>query len=455
MTPNFDPQELHRKLIAYLALAGPSTAADARDHLGISQPVFSRLVNRSREDLLVTGRARATRYAARRSIDGVGRTVPLYEVEESGNSRRLAGLHAIQPRGFYVDALADDVSSGYHDDLPWFLNDLRPSGFLGRQLPHRHPELEAPADIRSWSADDCLRYLTRYGWNPSGNLIIGEKAFGLYLENARTPPDLVEEDKRKRRYPQIASDVLSAGTVGSSAAGEQPKFLVVRTPGPVAVLVKFSPPVRDESGRRLADLLVCEHLAHEILRANDRPAARSATLVAEGRVFLEVERFDRTPGGGRRGLMSLASLDAEFVGSMRGWSRTSAELAGQGIIDAAAHRQIRWLECFGRLIGNTDMHPANLSFFTRGTTATGLAPAYDMLPMMYAPQGGQLIDRELSGIVPRPDESDIWEDACRAAATFWLAVSREPLVSEDFQKIARANAIEVESLRGLGRMLPR
>ena len=53
----------------YLA-RGPTTAADATRHLQISQPVFSRLVARSRDDLLVVGRARATRYAAYRDASG-------------------------------------------------------------------------------------------------------------------------------------------------------------------------------------------------------------------------------------------------------------------------------------------------------------------------------------------------------------------------------------------------
>lgn len=45
-----------------------------------------------------------------------------------------------------------------YDDLPWFLFDLRPSGFLGRFVPMRHPELGLPVDIRAWSAEHLLGY---------------------------------------------------------------------------------------------------------------------------------------------------------------------------------------------------------------------------------------------------------------------------------------------------------
>jgi hypothetical protein len=455
MARRLDHGQLYRELVQYLTLFGPATAVDAMNRLGISQPAFSRLIGRNRDDLLIVGRARSTRYAARRDIPSVGRSVPVYEVEDAGDSRRLAILHAKQPQGYHVEALVDDIQSGFFDDLPYFLHDLRPAGFLGRLMPRRHPELEVPQDIRLWTADDCLKYLIRYGWNPSGNLIVGEEAFRLYLSKVRTPPDLVEEDERARRYPEFANDVLSAGAVGSSAAGEQPKFLLVRAPDPVAVLVKFSPPVRDESSRRWADLLVCEHWAHNVLRAHDLPAPKSEIIISEGRVFIEVERFDRLPGGGRRGLLSLAALDAEFVGRMRSWSDTAAELVKQGQIDKAAYRQIQWLECFGRLIANTDMHPGNLSFHTRGTRITGLAPAYDMLPMMYAPQHGHLTDRGFSQVVPRPTEFGIWEEVCRVAKEFWSTVSRQSIVSGGFRRIARSNASEIDSLSQMGRMLPR
>ena len=171
-------------LIRRLTL-GPAGARELVAALGVSQPVFSRLARRRSDDLLVTGRARNTAYALRREIAGVGRTMPIYEVEPSGNTRQLAILHAVAPEGFYVEPRAPaDIASDFHRDLPYFLDDMRPSGYLGRLLPLQHPELELPSDVRLWSAEQSLRYLTRYGWNLSGALIVGDTAVD---RRSRTP----------------------------------------------------------------------------------------------------------------------------------------------------------------------------------------------------------------------------------------------------------------------------
>lgn len=441
-------------LRVHLGAGGPATAPGVSRALGISQPVFSRLVGRLRDELIVVGRARSTRYALRRMIPEVGDRVPIYEIDALGQSRLLAMLHAIAPRGFYVDPAAPDVAAAFHDDLPYFLYDQRPSGFLGRFLPLRHPELELPNDVRLWSGDHCLKYLTRYGWNVSGNLIVGDAAFQRYLQNTRAPADGIDRDARHARYPQLAEDMLAAGAVGSSATGEQPKFLVTDMPGARALLVKFSPPTHSALGQRTADLLVCEHVGHGVLARHGQDAAKSSLVAAGERVFLEVERFDRLAGGGRRGMLSLSALDLEFVGHGRGWTHTSSELERQGLLDAGALQRIRWLALFGQLIANTDMHLGNLSLLTCGSRLVGLAPAYDMLPMWYAPQHGQMVERPFDPPMPTPADAALWTDVCAAAIAFWEEVAVHPQVSPGFQAIAAANRAVVTGVLDLGRKLP-
>src|SRR5688572_9172711 len=104
MPRRLDLDALGRQLLRRLALQGPSGAAELVADLGVSQPTFSRLAGQLAQELLVVGRARATRYAARRHIDGVGQQVPIYEIDERGDARKLATMHAIQPEGFYVAA---------------------------------------------------------------------------------------------------------------------------------------------------------------------------------------------------------------------------------------------------------------------------------------------------------------------------------------------------------------
>ena len=385
----------------------------------------------------------------------MGSSASIYQIQESGAARKLAVLHAIRPRGFYLEASSEAGESAFFQDLPYFLDDLRPSGFLGRLIPRRHPELEAPSDIQLWSADQSLTYISRYGWNLPGNLIVGDAAFRLYLQNMESPPDLVPAGQRQNQYPLLASDVMNQGVPGSSAGGEQPKFLASRTPGPVPVLVKFSPPVTDPVAQRLADLLVAEHLGHQALNEHGHPAARSELVRGGNRLFLEVERFDRLAGSGRRGVISLFALDAEFVGRLQSWSDTANQLLALKKIDSDTAAAIRWRELFGRLIANTDMHGANLALFTDGFRVTGLAPAYDMLPMAYSPQQGHLRDPPLALPIPDPGDAPIWARVCGAAIDFWSRVSSHPLVSEDFRRIAATNATVVERGRAIDRLLPR
>jgi hypothetical protein len=455
MARALDFDELRQALLRRLALTGPAGAPELTPALGISQPVFSRLVASMRRELLVVGRARKTRYAAYRSIADVGSRIPVYAIDERGKSRQLARLHAVLPEGFYVEGLTADVQSQFYKDLPYFLSDLRPSGFLGRLIPRRHPELGVPNDILVWSSDHFLRWAARYGWNLSGNLIVGDEAFRLYLANTRSVPDLVAAGQRSRRYPEFARDVLNAGAPGSSAAGEQPKFLVTRTPGFHPVLVKFSPPLEDRVGRRMADLLVAEHIAHQVLRAHKHGAPASELVRAGNRMFLEVARFDRVGRRGRRGVVSLMMLDGEFVGRLLSWSDTGAELERHGVIDAAILTEIRWRELFGKLIANSDMHFGNLSLFVKGTRVTGLAPAYDMLPMSYSPQQAHITEAHFEPPLPSAADAAIWPTAYRAALDFWGRVASHRLVSGPFRKLAHRNHARLLESRDVAALLPK
>ncbi len=443
------------RLLAALTAAGPSAAPELCARLGISQPSFSRLVREAGGGLLRVGRARSTRYAARREVLAVEAPIRVYDVSEG--TRALCDLHPVAPSGFYVEPLCEDVDPGFHADLPWFLHDLRPAGFLGRLAPRRHPELGLPEDVLRWSGDQVLRYLTVAGSNLVGALVVGEQAWVRWAEQARAPADLVRSEHRAEAYGRLASDVLAHGPAGSSAGGEQPKFAVSRVAGEeaVPVLVKFSPPVASPEAERVADLLVAEHLTHRVLAEHGQSSGRSELVFGSDRVFLEVERFDRVGPARRRGLLSLAALDAEYVGSdLRSWSSSTAALVRLGLVGADAHRDTRWLERFGGLIANSDRHFGNLSFFARGARVTGLAPAYDMLPMAYRPVQGELVDRPLLPPLPGPADADVARGAWTAAVDLWARVAADDRVSAGFRRIAAENVDAVAAIRSVVDQLP-
>lgn len=437
-------------LLQWLGRAGPSRTTDIAQGLGISRSAVQRALSPLPPQVLRVGQARATRYAARRQIEGVDCPVPVHEVDAEGGLRHALTLHPVEPFGTYVEGHVPEVTSGFletdprdpgpdpYTDLPWFLLDAKPSGFLGRAWVRAHDAEGYPARLERWSADHVLRYATRYGSDLLGAFVVGD--FAAAAVRRRPEPEvLVSQPDLEAAFPSLVVRMLTEQPWGSSAGGEQPKFPVVveSDAGHTACLVKFTAPLATEAGERWADLLVCEHLVHVVLRRHGIAAATSSTLDAGGRRFLLVERFDRRPGGGRIGQASLGALDrAGIAHETRRWSLGSAPLVDAGLLDASVHARIRWLERFGHWIANTDMHPGNLSFTLRGIQLTGLTPVYDMLPMFHAPRGsGDVLDLVFD---PRTEDDGSDRTVLEAAAEFWDVVCADPRISPRFRGLARA-----------------
>ncbi|BAN96494.1 hypothetical protein E05_17280 [Plautia stali symbiont] len=71
------------------------------------------------------------------------------------------------------------------------------------------------------------------------------------------------------------------------------------------------------------------------------------------------------------------------------------------------------------LIGNTDMHAGNLSFISRHGFPYHLAPAYDILPMGFAPRaGGAIVNTMRPATLPEVVSSDTWREALALAEAF-------------------------------------
>jgi hypothetical protein len=445
--PKINAAELRERVRDHL-LRGPSSAKEICRALGISQAAFSRVSSGWGEALLSLGAGPSTQYALRREMSGVGTEVPLYRIDARGKARRVGVLCSIFPRGFYWAGNEGEIFS----DLPYFFEDLKPAGFLGRLVPRQHPELDLPVDLNFWNRDQCLRYLSRFGWNLIGNWLVGEEAFRLYL--ARQEGGSVSLAARPKVYAKMALDVLLEGEAGSSAGGEQPKFLAAKGPKSVPVIVKFSPKENGAVSVRRADLLVCESLALEVLSLHGKTVAQAEVLRGEQRTFLEMERFDRAGKHGRRGMISLKALDLEFAGKGKGWGAVARELLRAKILRPEDCREIEWLELFGKLIANSDMHLGNFSLFEEDLKITGLCPVYDMLPMFYAPQNEQIVEREFHPPLPAPGEAEIWKEVLPAAQKFWEAVAKEKEISTGFRKIAKENKKKLDALVEMVGRLP-
>jgi hypothetical protein len=423
----------------------------------MSQPSFSRTVRELQDEILMLGRGRNCRYGRRRSVVGVETPIPIFHVEETAEIQMVGNLWPIFPDAFVFESKIWAHLNGLFHGVPWFLEHTRPSGFLGRRIPHLHPDISQQRDIRLWSDEACLRFACQYGDSLPSSFICGKPALERMLSlhaTAKTRGLLSSE--RAQVYPELALGQLESVLTSSSADGEQPKFLSHIVDENRSVLVKFSPTVDTPAGRRIADLLICESLALNTLGEAGLRTASCAIRECGNRVFLESTRFDRTPAGGRRSVHSLFTLAAQHASLDKGWYETAAALIYAGIIPKSEKKTIATLEAYGHLIGNSDMHLHNLSFESRECRVTAVAPAYDMLPMLFYPQSHHVAEPEwvLEGPTLSRLPREAWTEARPIAERFWKNAATSDLVSAGFRRVAGAMEEKVSRLASLLGRLP-
>jgi len=415
----------------------------------ISRPTLMRAIQALGSQVVSRGRARRTAYAARRAIRGNIRSLPLFRIDESGRGHEVAMLDPVYPQGcalLFQEAfqwpLQGNMKDGWFEGIPYPLDDMQPQGFLGRNFAHQYASLlQAPDDLLSWGEDDVLHALVMLGWDQPGNYILGEPAYRQFLQETQVSAQFLTDCEIDVAYPDRAIQALQHGVVGSSAGGEFPKFTARRMLNgiPTHVIVKFSGAEASPQEQRWSDLLVCEHLALcAIAKVLKIDAARSRIHQMSNRTFLEVDRFDRHGEIGRSAVCTWFSINAAMFGfTEKSWILGAAALSDKGLITNNDALSIRQLWHFGRLIANSDMHDGNLAF----RPELGLAPIYDMLPMMYAPQRGvELVERIYDPQAPMPGERKDWIPAAKAAYAFWLYAADDDRISQRFRRICKENA---------------
>jgi len=440
-------------------------AAEVRAALGISPPTLMRAVRAAGPSVLTLGKARRTAYAARRPLRGSFQPLPVFRIDEQGHYDQVADLDLAEPHGSCLTwsapcpwPLDDSMQDGWFEGLPYFLQDLRPAGFLGRAFARAHATaLELGEDPKLWSEEDALLAMSKFGEDPVGNLLLGRVALQKWLAQLQNPVRPLEEAELAKGYATRADQAMAGGLPGSSAGGEFPKFTATRDGQGTAlkVLVKFSGSDQSPGSRRWSDLLICEHLAAQTLnRELGIAAAQTRVLQSAGRTFLEVARFDRHAAHGRSAVCSWEAINYAWFGfAGRSWPDGATLLLARNRIEAATAQTIAQLWHFGKLIGNSDMHDGNLSFRPHrilGKPAFALTPAYDMLPMLYAPtRGVELPLVTFQPTLPLPTERDDWLKAARAASVFWEQTAADQGISPEFRQICAEN---LQCLRNLTRL---
>jgi len=432
----------------------PRSAQALAAALGISQPTLSRTI-RAHPDALIAFRVsgeRTPQYGLlRRLPGGLSPRQTVYRISDTGAMTPFAQVEFLSG-GATLERSPGNKTILY-GGLPPYMAFSCPSGFLGRQVARAAAaEMQVPESLKDWGDEHRIAYLFSRGLNLAGNLVYGDACLQKEMD-FRQAPATAPADKPVH-YLAMANQLREAA-YGSSAGGEQPKFLSLAQDAG-HVIVKFA-----RQGSRMAELLPLEHLALHALAAVGVPAAKTQLLAAGDYVFLEVQRFDRAGLHGRVGMLSAGSVDDEFFGARDTWSEFAARCEQAGYLSAADARHIDVMAAFSELIGNGDRHFENISLLVgEDGEYQGVAPAYDILPMRYASIGAG-VDPELMPITPKLGtigaKPEVWARAADAAERFWRAVQEDGRtnlpVSAQFRELAAKNLAVARSF--VGPLLPR
>ncbi|HEX4382518.1 MAG TPA: HipA domain-containing protein [Myxococcales bacterium] len=285
-------------------------------------------------------------------------------------------------------------------ELPWVFDEMCPDGFLAMQFARSFPELRLPERRELWSALDVVNVVSQQGGDLSGNLVVGKESLEGRAASTRYGPFLLRPAEELRPLYAAMIDDLLTKPVKSSVGGARPK-LVLRLEGGRGLIVKYSPPVSTIMGARWADLLRFEAHAAATLRVEGIDAVESQFLELDGRGFLEIDRFDRFSSWGRMGHVTLHALGAALYGEGSNPVPVVAGLVRDKVLPAEDEDRFRRVHAFSKAIANGDTHLGNYGLLIDDEGRSRLSPAYDVLPMAFAPKHDELPDRLVKRTGPR------------------------------------------------------
>jgi hypothetical protein len=422
----------HLTILGALHTNGLCTAKELQAATGKSQATVSRLLAELSGEVLPLGQGRARSYGLGLPIRGLPAQQPLYLVDENGRYHQHGQLSLLS--GGSLHTTLGGHSWVTRNTLPWALAPLRAQGFLGRLLAQRLLAADMPSDPERWALGSVL-YAALHTPDAPGALILGEPSAppqAARLPDARTQPDALAAELDRR-----SADVASTLPAGSSAGGEQPKFLAQLADGS-HVLVKFTPPRGTPFGERWHELLQAEALALATLQAHGTPCADTWLLHSPTRTYLLSRRFDRIGAHGRRHVVAIGAVHESLLSdSYQHWAHSGQQLCSRQQLSLADARQIETTLHFGRLIGNTDMHSGNLSLFVDPGTwkrpRFSVAPIYDMLPMRWRPDAAMGAP-DYSAFDPHP--LSMQSPARALAHAFWRALADDARFSQTMREVA-------------------
>lgn len=440
--------------VATCLLKGIYTSSELQKLTGLSQQGVSRQLCLLGQQVVKMSNGRHPRYALTTTVFGDFKELPVILVDLYGNNTVAGYLRPLTVGGYYMELRTGGSSlfsagskSAVFDSLPYYLQDLKPEGFMGEAVAQwvRSIRSDFPADPRQWSDEHLGQYLLAHGEDLPGNVLVGYSG----VQRVNDEPAACG----RSTYPLLADRALEGGVTGTPLTGRQPKFTVYSTDRQAHVVVKFSPAGNDPVAARWRDILITEFHAAQTLRSAQVPALDTELFELDGRLYLESVRLDRHGTNGRASMISLKAIAREFVQEGAEWPVILQQLLEKKLISIEHLYDTCVLWEFGYLINNTDMHLGNLSMAMDGNVFR-LLPCHDMCSMGFAPVRG---DVKPYGFTPTsmssPSNFLNWSEATAKkvqvlAASFWERVAMDPRISDEFRQFLSRNPVSGEPVNG-------
>lgn len=220
-----------------------------------------------------------------------------------------------------------------------------------------------------------LTYLLESGSDRIGALDFQNSATDYVPRTVDHPSldDLATASERIERGQPLAPALVAALLRGTSIGGARPKALI--DAGDRKLIAKFS------STSDTYPVVQGEFVAMELARRVGLEVAPVELTIAAGRHALLVERFDRTPTGSRRRLVSaltILGLTSFPEGRYATYADLSHKIRAQFANPTAALRELFGRIAFSMMSGNTDDHGRNHAAFVEHELE--FTPAYDICP---------------------------------------------------------------------------
>jgi serine/threonine-protein kinase HipA len=263
------------------------------------------------------------------------------------------------------------------------------------------------------------------------------------LDDLLTTAELLDQ-----RLP-IPASLRDALLHGSSIGGARPKALL--DDGDRKLIAKFS------STSDAFPIVRAEFVAMELARRSGLNVAAVEHTKSLGKDVLLVERFDRTPGGGRRFMVSgttMVGLDPRVAARYGSYAEMADLIVSRFTNAEETLRELFSRIVFNILVGNTDDHLRNHSAFWDGRVLT-LTPAYDLTPQTRS--GGEAVQAmaigrdgyrfsQIAGAVKRATPYHLTERDARDICDHQIEVIRREV--DEVCDLAELTKVEREGLWG-------